>query len=90
MPYHQLKTVITDPEDINERFREYYAKLYTTQGEINTSEMEAFFTDLNLHTIEGHEASVIEVPVSRDGLAIGQCRQMPQWPPAEVAAPLCK
>ncbi len=27
--------------------------------------------------------------MTRDGLAIGQCRLMPQWPPGE-AAPLCK
>ena len=55
--------VIYEQTQINTAFREYYSKLYQSEGPINENEMEAFFQDISLPTLKEEERESLEAPV---------------------------
>ena len=56
--------VLYEQTQINTAFREYFSKLYQSEGPINENEMEAFFQDISLPTLKEEERESLEAPVT--------------------------
>ena len=58
---------IYDTKSINDTFKEFYCRLYTSEQPCNTFElMEDFFSQLSLPTISTEQQTNLNAPISRE------------------------
>ncbi len=63
---NDLGIKLTNPVEINQRFREYYSQLYTSESSKDESLFDSFFNKLNLPTIDQESTLNLESPLSVD------------------------
>lgn len=57
---------LTEPLDINQRFKEYYSQLYMSESIGNKQVFDSFFSKFNLPTIDNKSAQNLEKPFSKE------------------------
>lgn len=60
--------VLTSTEDINKTFKEYFKKLYTSDGVPLENDLDTFFAGLNLPTLTAEETENLDKPITLEEL----------------------
>lgn len=58
--------LVTSPKEINEVFRQFYEKLYTSEGMPSESSLRNFFLNITLPKLSAEQADILDKPVSQD------------------------
>uniref|UniRef100_A0A3Q3BAI7 Reverse transcriptase domain-containing protein n=1 Tax=Kryptolebias marmoratus TaxID=37003 RepID=A0A3Q3BAI7_KRYMA len=54
----------TDPQKINDLFKDYYSKLYTSKGHIPQASLDSFLNSVNIPTLSEIAKSDLDMPIS--------------------------
>lgn len=60
----EIDELLTDPKSINLRFTNFYNKLYTSEGEPSSVEVDKFLKGLKLPVLSATKSSSLDVPIS--------------------------
>lgn len=60
--------ILTDPQEINAEFRNFYSNLYSSELSLNMSKCSEFLENLNLPSITQEEEPKLESPITLDEL----------------------
>lgn len=56
--------VVHNPQEINEVFKDFYSKLYSSEHNVNQSDIDTFLNNLQLPRLSEEYANRLEAPIS--------------------------
>ena len=63
----------TDPQLINEQLKNFYSHLYTSENQSGPSELDSFFRNLSLPSLDAASASALEQPITLEEISRATC-----------------
>lgn len=70
MKIRNIDEVTTDPAKINDKFKEFYSKLYTSEFQPNTQSMDAFLGQVDFPQVSEDVKNRLDEPITADEITV--------------------